>query len=87
MKTNFLMKIAVVFMAAFGAYAFSGSANSPTYSYKEGIQCNNVAVNCSNTGTIQCRVKLKSTKEVMDVWDLDCVEPTFHLNNQILDEI
>ena len=87
MKTNVIMKIAVVFMAAFGAYAFSGNANEiDQFSYKDSGICTAVTVLCSNEGNYTCRVKLQANSNIVDVWDLQCMQLIKHNTPAVLDE-
>jgi len=77
MKTNVIMKIAVVFMAAFGAYAFSGSANSQEMVYvHEGKICRNIDAPCGQSGDVLCVITLNS--QPTQLWsDLGCSEPAY----------
>jgi len=78
MKTNVLMKIAVVFMAAFGAYAFSGSnANElRPFKIKEGGMCTNILAGCSDSGDYTCTILVLDTP--IPVYDLDCNKVVRH---------
>ncbi|HLS10868.1 MAG TPA: hypothetical protein VK050_01775 [Flavobacteriaceae bacterium] len=76
MKTNVVMKIAVVFMAAFGAYAFSGSNAQQTpftdvYYLNSENQCVNIEARCSRLVTGEnCQIFVNG--KIMPVFDLGC---------------
>ena len=86
MKINVLMKIAVVFMAAFGAYAFSGSnLNSQQYkTFDESLQiCTNlVTAECTEFGNNECRINFNG--KVMPLFDLGCTEAIKHNSNELV---
>lgn len=81
MKTNVLVKFAVVAMAAFGAYAFSGSAKQPQL-FKRSDTCENISVPCSREGIYTCRIELKN-KAVVAILDTDCMEVIKHSEDRI----
>lgn len=82
MKTNVLMKIAVVFMAAFGAYAFSGNTSSQqspfteVYYLDENDVCTNILAKCSKTGNESCMILINDVHT--DVFDLTCEQSIKH---------
>ena len=80
MKTQLILKTAVVAMAAFGAYAFGGNSNSEQGFYiHDGDDCVPIMTSeCSLTGSIPCEITIDS-KEV-DVWsDTICSKRAFFL--------
>jgi len=79
MKANILMKIAVVFMAAFGAYAFSGNDKSSTF--KRSDTCTNIEANCSNSGNFLCKV-LVENDQLISVMDFYCELPIKHFEEK-----
>jgi len=84
MKTNVLMKIAVVFMAAIGAYAFSGN-NANSFRVNEGEGCRDINVACSTNGSVLCKVQ--TNKGEFQVWSgLNCEMPIYHTINEVLPE-
>lgn len=86
MKTNVLMKIAVVFMAAFGAYAFNGNNASNQMTFKRSDNCQDVKVGCTITGNYFCKVKLLENGNVVDVWDLNCAKVIYHNDESAIPE-
>ena len=78
MKATILMKIAVLFMEAFGAYAFSGSnANElRPFKIKEGEMCTNILAGCTESGSYTCRILVLNTP--IPVYDLDCNLTVLH---------
>lgn len=78
MKTNVVMKIAVVFMAAFGAYAFSGSANSQNI-FTRSDTCENITAECSTMGEVYCQISVNN--KLLPVFDLGCTEPIKHIDS------
>lgn len=88
MKTQLILKTAVVAMAAFGAYAFNGNVSSQSqFSYKDGDDCINVNVACSDIGGYTCRVELNSNSNIVDVWDLECFREIKHTTSDVLPEM
>lgn len=79
MKTKSILKIAVVAMAALGAYAFSGNnANElKPFKIKEGGVCTNILAGCSNTqdGPI---CKIVSNNDMLTVYQTDCMIEARH---------
>ena len=85
MKTQLILKTAVVAMAAFGAYAFN-STNNNTYRVDEGLGCRNVEVACADQGNFMCQVKTE--KGIFQVWsDLSCAVSVSHTSPKELPEI
>lgn len=78
MKTNVIMKIAVVFLAAFGAYAFSGN-NANEQTYKRSDTCQNITAECNPTGTANCMIQIGRDK--FSVLDTDCALEIKHINS------
>ena len=83
MKTNVLMKIAVVFMAAFGAYAFSGNTNQQyplkEYRLNEQDECTDlVEARCSENGNYDCMVV--KNNQSLTLFDTGCHIITKHIN-------
>ena len=86
MKTQLILKTAVVAMAAFGAYAFSGSKNANSFRVLDGEDCRDLIVNCSDTGDQMCKVL--TLKGEYQVWsDTDCKIPVYHVNSTPLPEL
>jgi len=81
MKTNVLVKFAVVATAAFGAYAFSGSANQQQL-FTRSDTCENISVPCSDTGDYACRIELKN-KAVVAILDTDCMNVIRHSEDRV----
>ena len=79
MKANILMKIAVVFMAAFGAYAFSGNNENELkpFSIKEGGICTNILAACSENSQGPICMVFYNDKST-EVLDLSCIQPVRH---------
>lgn len=78
MKTNVIIKFAVVAMAAFGAYAFSGNAKQQeTFYIREGNLCVNHKTSlCKVDGIVPCVITLNS--QPTQVWsDLGCTIEAF----------
>lgn len=88
MKTNVLMKIAVVLMAAFGAYAFSGNTHkNDQFSYKNNSDvCTNITVACSDSGLYTCRVELVPNSTPVDIWDLECMRVIKHNTSEVFNQ-
>ena len=79
MKTNVLMKIAVVFMAAFGAYAFSANSEPLNeFSYKKGEEqiCTMIEAGCSVVGLYDCKVVINNS--IHQILGTNCVEAIKH---------
>lgn len=80
MKTQLILKTAVVAMAAFGAFAFSGSENTSFeqfYRYDGGCTYLIEAM-CNTSGTQSCLILVD--QEVEPVYDLECA-PATHVNS------
>lgn len=85
MKTNVLVKFAVVAMAAFGAYAFNGNASSqqPTFIH-DGNQCMNIGYACDYGGDFDCVITTK--KGDTDAWlDTTCLVVAKHSSETPVD--
>lgn len=67
MKTNVIIKFAVVAMAAFGAYAFSGNTNANDLYINQNSNCTNITADCDLDGIYTCRVKTPED-QVFPVW-------------------
>jgi len=87
MKANILMKIAVVFMAAFGAYAFSGSMSSQSQFHTYNVnssKCEDiVTAECKQSGLYICRINVNN--QTMPLYDLACANPILHDDSKPLD--
>lgn len=84
MKTNVIIKFAVVAMAAFGAYAFNGSnANDlkPFY-INEGGLCTNILAGCSDSGDFNCKISMQDSPTI---YELGCVRVIQHSTNEVVD--
>jgi len=80
MKTNVLMKIALVFMAAFGAYAFSADTSSQNM-FTRSDTCQNITAECSNQLNGEtCMIQVEGN--VIPVLDTDCSLEVKHINSQ-----
>lgn len=76
MKTKVFAKLAVVAMAAFGAFAFNGNAAQQSFYVHQGEMCNNVEAPCSPSGDEQCEITLNA--QPTEVWnDLECSIPAY----------
>lgn len=70
MKTNVFVKLAVVAMAAFGAFAFNGEKQAEFFIH-DGDECEDTVAPCSVTGDNFCKLEVDS--EMVQVWsDLNC---------------
>lgn len=77
MKTNVIMKIAIVFMAAFGAYAFSGNNANEQLTFKRSDTCQDIIAECSNQLEGEtCMIFINNTS--IPVLDLDCYTEIKH---------
>ena len=79
MKTNVIIKFAVVAMAAFGAYAFSGNnANYfNEYLIREGNVCTDlIEAQCDETGNFTCQILMNNNP--ITLFDLDCSKAIKH---------
>lgn len=88
MKIQLILKTVIVAMATFGAFAFSGNPNTQSqFSYRDGIDCINVNVACSDIGSYICRVELNSNSIIVNVWDLNCLWEIKHTSSEVLPEM
>lgn len=77
MKANSILKVAVVVMAAIGAYAFSGNNANELYIHQDG-KCRDITVACDFDGTYTCSIKTLNN-QVFPIWlDTVCEEEALH---------
>lgn len=84
MKVNLILKIAIVAMATFGAYAFNGNnvKNSmELYSVKDGDVCTPILADCANSGNFTCSI---SRVGVQPVYDIQCMQEIKHDTNNLV---
>lgn len=79
MKATILMKIAVVFMAAFGAYAFSADTSSQNM-FTRSDTCENITAGCNDDGLEACTIQVESS--LTPVLDLECDKVIRHISKQ-----
>lgn len=85
MKTQLILKTAVVAMAVFGAYAFNGNVGSQSslYIHKDGL-CKNIEEVCNFNGDFFCRI-ITSDATPYQVWsDLMCKVEARHSVNSFI---
>lgn len=71
MKTQLILKTAVVAMAAFGAYAFSGNVKTATFAYINDGTCQKITNPCDGVDLNDCKIMLNN--KLFQVWsDLGC---------------
>lgn len=84
MKTQLILKTAVVAMAAFGAYAFSGNNTNSSmqlYSVIDGDECTSILADCTDSGNFTCRI---SRVGVQPVYDIQCMQEIKHDTNNLV---
>lgn len=87
MKTQLILKTAVVAIASFGAFAFNGSNNAnilKPFSIKNGDDCINILAGCSeNMQGPDCEILYNGTPTT--VYDLQCTVPVKHDNSSYVE--
>lgn len=83
MKAKSILKIAVVAMAALGAYAFNGNVKEQdpfkeVYLLKDGGICTNILARCSNNGDFDCQIEYLGLP--MDAFELGC---SVHIKHRV----
>lgn len=83
MKTQLILKTAVVAMAAFGAFAFNGNTQQPFKEYKVRLSssCTDlVEARCSESGSYECMIVKNNL--LVPLYDTECLSPIKHNSNE-----
>lgn len=75
MKTNVFAKLAVVAMAAFGAFAFNGNSNKEA-AFKRGDTCEDIYAECDLNGDFNCFIEVNN--QAVPIMDLQCESQLKH---------
>lgn len=78
MKANSILKIVVVAMAAFSAYAFNGN-NANELTYKRSDNCQNITAACDPSGLVTCMIEINGIN--LPVFDTECKPEIKHINS------
>ena len=81
MKIQAFLKFAVVAMAAYGAYAFSGNNANEQLTFKRSDTCQNITAECSEKSDGEACMILVDKKPI-PVLGLDCYTEIKHDSNQ-----
>lgn len=82
MKTQLILKIAVVAMAALGAYAFSGNNANEQLTFKRSDTCQNITAACSNQNEgPKCMIEVIESGQPIEVYDTLCEKVIRHSNS------